>query len=94
MVSTHECDTSGVGAAPQNHELVYAFDFHGGEINGGDRLGLRSCLTGPPPEWEEAGGNLVTLEKRREGEWNGFNGTGETLGLGEEMGPNIMENLG
>jgi hypothetical protein len=65
MVSTHECDTSGVGAEPQNHELVYAFDFHGGEINGGDRLGLRSCLAGSPPEWEEAGGNLVTLEKRK-----------------------------
>lgn len=44
MVSTHECHTSAVGAAPQNHQLVYAFDFHDDdEINGGDRL--RSCLT-------------------------------------------------
>lgn len=39
MVSTHEGHTSAVGAAPQKHQLMYAFDFHhGGEINGPDSL--------------------------------------------------------
>lgn len=37
MVSTHEGHTSAVGTVPQKHQLVYAFDFHGGgKINGGD----------------------------------------------------------
>lgn len=54
MVSTHEGHASAVGAAPEEHQLVYALDFHVGEISGGGSF-ERSCHVGPPPEWERAG---------------------------------------